>query len=123
MQNKVIASLLFSVFLSVKATAADSYDVNTGVLAIPLVKVGTSFFRNVQITLGEIKYAELGAPKAQFDEYDASKNLLSIPSVKVGDLIYTNVGVTVGQVLCINCPTPYKEVANITWRQFNFLAY
>ena len=55
MQNKIIASLLLSVFMSVEAIAADSYDLTTGVLAIPLVKVGTSYYRNVQITLNEIK--------------------------------------------------------------------
>lgn len=119
MRKKIIASLLFGVFISIQAEAADSYDFATGVLAIPLVKVGASYYRNVQITLNEIKSVDLGEPKAQFDEYDVTKNLLNIPNVKVGDKTYTNVSVTVGQVLCINCPLPYKEVSNITWRQTN----
>jgi hypothetical protein len=39
MRKKIIASLLFGVFISIQAEAADSYDFATGVLAIPLVKV------------------------------------------------------------------------------------
>jgi hypothetical protein len=72
MQNKIIASLLLSVFMSVEAIAADSYDLTTGVLAIPLVKVGTSYYRNVQITLNEIKsvwtsHATVDKLKPQFE--------------------------------------------------------
>ena len=108
-----------SLILSNPSLAADTYNFASGVLSIPLVKVGSNYYREVQITIGEIKSMELGAPKAQFDEYDFTKNLLTIPTVKVGDQTYTNVSVTVGQVLCISCPLPYQEVTNITWRQTN----
>lgn len=110
--------LLFISFVNV-VWAADTYTLANGVLSIPLVKVGSSYYREVQITIGEIKSVELGSPKAQFDEYDSSRNLLTIPNVKVGDQSYTNVSVTVGQVLCINCPLPYKEITNVSWRQTN----
>jgi hypothetical protein len=125
MQKRILLKIssfaigICSLILSNPSLAADTYNFASGVLSIPLVKVGSNYYREVQITIGEIKSVELGAPKAQFDEYDLTKNLLTIPTVKVGDQTYTNVSVTVGQVLCISCPLPYQEVTNITWRQTN----
>ena len=82
------------------AQAADAYNSNTGVLSIPLVKVGETFYTNVEITLSSIVRVGTASSNAlSYDTYNSVNNQLSIPTVNVGSLTYSNVVVTVGNVI------------------------
>jgi hypothetical protein len=69
----------------------DSYELSSGILTIPLVRVGTHFYQDVRITVGTI--LSLGTAQGVsgvFDSYDRATNRLTIPVVKVGDTLYYN---------------------------------
>ena len=82
------------------AQAADSYNSTSGVLSIPLVKVGETFYTNVEITLSDIvSIGVASSTSLSYDSYNSVNNQLSIPTVNVGSLSYSNVVVTVGNIL------------------------
>ena len=82
------------------AQAADSYNSTNGVLSIPLVQVGATFYTNVEITLSSIVSVGTASSNAlSYDTYNSVNNQLSIPTVNVGSLTYSNVVVTVGNVI------------------------
>ena len=84
------------------AQAADSYNSSTGVLSIPLVKVGETFYTNVTMTLSDIVSVGVASSTSlSYDSYNSVNNQLSIPTVNVGTVTYSNVVVTVGSVITI----------------------
>jgi len=84
------------------AQAADSYNSNSGVLSIPLVKVGETFYTDVTITLSNIVSVGVASSTSlSYDSYNSVNNQLSIPTVNVGSLAYSNVVVTVGSVITV----------------------
>lgn len=85
---------------SLAAHGADTYDPARGTLSIPLVKVGTAYYADVLVTLGNV--ISVGAASGNpptYDTYDAATNRLAIPVVGVGAATYYNVVATVGKVL------------------------
>lgn len=96
----------------------DVYDPATNRLKIPLVQVGPQFYRDVEITVGQI----LGVGTATntsgvFDGYDAASNRLTIPVVRLGNDLYYNALITVGPILSvggaidsISVPTDLSQV-------------
>ena len=88
--------------------AADTYAAAANVLTIPLVKVNSTYYANVQITVGTVMSVGSKETTANaYDTYDAATNQLSIPEVLVGTTTYYNVVITVGNILSVgaNCAT------------------
>jgi hypothetical protein len=84
------------------AQAADTYNSNSGVLSISLVKVGETFYTNVTITLSDIVSVGVASSTSlSYDSYNSVNNQLSIPTVNVGTVTYSNVVVTVGSVITV----------------------
>jgi hypothetical protein len=80
--------------------AADTYDSSKSTLTIPLVKVGSTYYSNVEVTLGKVLSVGTQSSNAlSYDTYDSSTNQLTIPIVNSGSSTYYNVVVTVGKVL------------------------
>jgi len=80
------------------AQAADYYNSNSGILSIPLVKVGDIFYTNVDITFSSYSVGTASSPALSYDTYNSLNNQLSIPAVNVGALTYSNLVVTVAEV-------------------------
>lgn len=97
----------------------DVFGSATNVLTIPLVQVGPRFYKDVQITVGDI--VSIGAASntsGVFDRYDPGTNRLTIPVVRVGNALYYNVVVTMGTLLSfgaavnsISVPTDLAQVS------------
>ena len=82
------------------AEAADTYDSSKSTLTIPLVKAGSTYYSDVEITLGKVVSVGTQSSNAlSYDTYDSSTNQLTIPIVTSGSSTYYNVVVTVGKVL------------------------
>jgi hypothetical protein len=87
---------------SVLTQVIDSYDPATHILTIPLVQVGTRYYRDVQITVGTILSVGVAkGPSGVFDSYDAATGQLTIPVVRIGSALYTNALITVGAILSV----------------------
>ena len=95
------------------AQAADSYNSTSGILSIPLVKVGETFYTNVDITLLSYSLGTASSTPLSYDTYNPSNNQLSIPVVNVGALTYYNLVVTVGEIKKYD-PTPCASLAACT---------
>lgn len=92
--------VLLGICWSVPLWAADTYDTSKSTLSIPLVKVGNTFYANVEITLGQvISVGQATSGALSYDTYDLATNRLTIPEVKSGTTTYYNVVVKVGKVL------------------------
>jgi hypothetical protein len=100
MKNLKLFFLLSSLVFSTCSFAADTYSFTSNILTIPLVKVNSTYYANVQITLGEVLSVGSKDPSAPaYDTYNASNHQLNIPEVLVGGTSYYNVIITVGNVL------------------------
>ncbi|WP_295521123.1 hypothetical protein [Limnohabitans sp. Rim8] len=100
--------LLSAIGFFTSAHAADTYDGSSNTLNIPLVKVSSTYYANVQITVGNVISVGSKDPSAPtYDEYNAANNQLTIPEVLVGTTTYYNVIITVGSVLSVgaSCST------------------
>jgi hypothetical protein len=100
--------LLSAIGFFTSAHAADTYDGSSNTLNIPLVKVSSIYYANVQITVGNVISVGSKDPSAPtYDEYNAANNQLTIPEVLVGTTTYYNVTITVGSVLSVgaSCST------------------
>jgi hypothetical protein len=97
----------------------DVYDVQTGVLTIPSVLVGTTYYKDVQITLGSlVSVGTAHGVSGAFDTYRVETNELFVPVVRVGSSLYYNVVVTVGSLInyggvidSISVPIQVSEVS------------
>lgn len=88
--------------------AADTYAAASNILTIPLVKVNSTYYANVQISVGNVvSVGSKDASPPAYDVYNAANNELSIPEVLVGNTSYYNVVITVGSVLGVgaSCAT------------------
>lgn len=96
-QKLVVLGVLSST--SLWCAAADTYDTATGILTIPLVKVGGTLYQNAKATVSRVVSVGTLTTTDSHDTYDSSSNLLNIPVVNVGASTYYNVVVKVGKVL------------------------
>ena len=97
--------------------AADTYVASSNTLAIPLVKVNSTYYANVQISVGNV--VSVGSKDANglaYDVYNAANNQLNIPEVLVGGTSYYNVVITVGSVISVGavCATAAECSASNT---------
>lgn len=107
--NRIQLLFLLSVIgFFTSAHAADTYNGSSNVLTIPLVQVGSTYYANVQITVGNVlSVGSKDASAPAYDVYNATTNQLAIPEVLVGTTTYYNVTITVGSVLSVgaSCTT------------------
>ena len=93
--------LVLSLF-SASCFAADSYDVATNTLTIPLVNVNNTYYTNVIIKAGVVlSVGSQTATSLSYDTYNTQNNQLTIPEVLVGSTTYYNVVMTVGAIVSI----------------------
>jgi hypothetical protein len=81
--------------------AYDSFDATTGAVTIPVVKVDTSFYWNVTVTLSAVVSVGKAPATSNYDTYNASTQQLSIPSVMVNGTEFNNVVVVIDKVLSV----------------------
>ena len=81
------------------AQASDSYNSTTGLLSVPLVKVGNVFYTDVNIKFSLIRVGAASSTSLSYDSYNSGNNQLSIPIVYAGSQLYYNVVVTVDAVI------------------------
>jgi len=92
--------LLGSLAFSTNNFAADTYSLKKNILTIPLVKVNSRYYANVQINVESILSIGTKDPSApSYDSYNLNNNQLSIPEVLLDDTSYYNVVITVGNIL------------------------
>jgi hypothetical protein len=107
--NRIQLLFFFSVISFFNSShAADTYSASNNTLTIPLVKVSSAYYANVQITVGSVVSVGSQDPTAPaYDVYNTSNNQLTIPEVVVGGTSYYNVVITVGSVLSVgaSCST------------------
>ena len=99
LRNFFIVFITFFAFST--SQAADTYDSTTNILSIPQVRVDSTLYSDVQITVGTIVSIGSNIVADTFDTYNASNNQLSIPVVTVGSTTYYNVVITAGTILKI----------------------
>jgi hypothetical protein len=117
MKNFKLFFLLSSLVISTSSFSADTYSFASNILSIPLVKVNSAYYANVQITVGEVLSVGSKDPSAPaYDTYNATNNQLNIPEVLVGGKSYYNVIITVGNVLGVGatCVTAAECSASIS---------
>ena len=129
MKNLKLFFLLSSLVFSTCSFAADTYSFTSNILTIPLVKVNSTYYANVQITVGEVLSVGSKDPSAPtYDTYNASNNQLSIPEVLVGGTSYYNVIITVGNVLGVGaicataaeCSAPISNIEALYYGPANY---
>jgi len=100
MKNYKVIAVLGSLVFSTSSFAADTYSLTSNILTIPLVKVNSAYYANVQITVGDVLSVGSKDPSAPaYDTYNATNNQLNIPEVLVGGTSYYKVTITLGNVL------------------------
>ncbi len=102
--------------------AADTYAAANNTLTIPLVKVNSTYYANVQISVGTVeRVGSKDASVMAYDTYNAANNQLSIPEVLVGSTTYYNVVITVGSVLSVgaSCATARRMQQRQHGRHFH----
>ena len=96
------AIILFSISLGLtnkEVSAADSYNLETGVLNIPLVKVSDLFYQNVNVRIKKVVREDSSVSQKGFDIYDVEKQELRIPYVQVGEKVYKNIIIEIASVI------------------------
>ncbi len=112
---KKFVFLLGMAAAAIQAVAADTYDATRSTLTIPVVKVGSTYYSNVEVTLGSvISVGTASSNPLSYDTYDSATNRLSIPIVKSGTTTYYNVVVTVGKVLSVGSTCASLEACTST---------
>lgn len=87
---------------ALEAQFIDSYDFALNELQIPLVQVGTTFLRDVRVTVGEFhSTGQASGTSGVFDVYDASRNRLFAPVVRAGGAAYFNIDLTPAQLVSV----------------------
>ena len=130
---RLVKLFIFSYALAfgTSSYAADTYAAASNTLTIPLVKVNSTYYSNVQISVGTV--VSIGSKDASapaYDTYNAANNQLSIPEVLVGDTSYYNVVITVGSVLGVGaacataaeCSTSNVSTETVYYGPANFLS-
>jgi hypothetical protein len=131
--SKLVKLFIFSYALAfgTNSYAADTYAASSNTLTIALVKVNSTYYSNVQISVGTV--VSIGSKDASapaYDTYNATNNQLSIPEVLVGDTSYYNVVITVGSVLGVGatcataaeCSTSNVSTEAVYYGPANFLS-
>ena len=118
------SACLFTFFIAAPSKAADSYNASTGVLTIPYVAVGGTFYKDVSITVDKIiSYsAAVQYPSIPYDTFNSTNNQLTIPVVNVGSASYYNVLITVGSVLAVgsSCALDFVACYPSLWAQYSW---
>ena len=116
------SACLFTFFIAAPSKAADSYNASTGVLTIPYVAVGGTFYKDVSITVDKIiSYsAAVQYPSIPYDTFNSTNNQLTIPVVNVGSASYYNALITVGSVLAVgsSCDLDFVACYPSLWAQY-----
>ena len=99
MKKILITFILF--LTNAQAWAVDIFKPENGQLFIPFVKVGSTTFSNVVVTISNVVSIGSGVQNSLIDTFNTSTNQLSMPSVQVQGNKYSNVVVTLGTVLSV----------------------
>ena len=101
---KLVKFLIYACTLAfvTSSYAADTYVAASNTVNIPLVKVNSTYYANVQISVGSVvSVGSKDATAPAYDVYNAANNQLTMPEVLVGGTTYYNVVITVGSVISV----------------------
>ena len=99
--------------IGMNAWSADTFNSATNQLTIPMVRVGTTNYTNVVITVDQVVSVGTNPTPYAVDFYKSDLNQLIIPIVNVGTETYNNVVVTVGKVISIGDKLPPGSPSSI----------
>ena len=116
---KLVKFLIYACTLAfvTSSYAADTYVAASNTVNIPLVKVNSTYYANVQISVGSVvSVGSKDATAPAYDVYNAANNQLTMPEVLVGGTTYYNVVITVGSVISVGgaCSTAAECSASNT---------
>ena len=101
---KLVKFLIYACTLAfgTSSYAADTYVAASNTVNIPLVKVNSTYYANVQISVGSVvSVGSKDATAPAYDVYNSANNQLTMPEVLVGGTTYYNVVITVGSVISV----------------------
>jgi hypothetical protein len=109
MNIKLLATKLWRVVLTyitlllaqTSAFAYDSFDAATGAVTIPVIKLDTSFYWNVTVSLSSVVSVGQGPATSNYDIFNKSNGQLTIASVMVNGTEFNNVVVVIDKVLSV----------------------
>jgi len=106
-ENKAM-KLLFSAFFTLlllgfanNSSAADTYDIRTGILSIPFVAVEDVLYYDVAITIKSVITFSTDIQPDSYDTYELTSGELKIPKVIVGSDRYYGLTITIADVLSV----------------------
>jgi len=110
--KKILLSISL-IFSFAQVWASDTYNPVNGQLTIPIVRVGSTNYTNVVITVGKVLSVGTNPTPYAVDFYQAATNQLIIPIVNVGSNTFNNVVVNVGSVISIGGQMPTGSPSSI----------
>ena len=110
---KKLIYVVFIFHFSINVWSADTYNSSINQLTIPMVRVGTTNYTNVVITVEEVVSVGTNSTPYAVDFYKPDSNQLIIPVVNVGGNTYNNVVITVGNVISSEGQAPQGSPSSI----------
>ena len=101
---KLLISTFFTLVLlgfANNSSAADTYDIPTGILSIPFIAVEDVLYYDVAITIKSLISFSTDIQPDSYDTYELSTGELKIPMVIVGSDRYYNLTVTIADVVSV----------------------
>ncbi len=92
--------------MAASAWAVDVYNSKSNVLYIPIVKVGSKYYKNAYITVKDVISVNNTQIESGIDSYDSIANQLKIPLVLVEDQAYSNVSITIDSIIAVEAEIP-----------------
>ena len=101
---KLLISTFFTLVLlgfSNNSSAADTYDIRTGILSIPFIAVEDVLYYDVAITIKSVISFSTDINPDSYDTYELTSGILKIPNVIVGSDTYYDLHVLIAEVLSV----------------------
>ena len=83
------------------SSAADTYDIRTGILSIPFIAVEDVLYYDVAITIKSVISYSPDIQSDSYDTYELTSGILKIPNVIVGSDTYYDLHVLIAEVLSV----------------------
>jgi hypothetical protein len=101
---KLLISTFFTLVLlgfANNSSAADTYDIRTGILSIPFIAVEDVLYYDVAITIKSVISFSTDIHPDSYDTYELTSGILKIPNVIVGSDTYYDLHVLIAEVLSV----------------------
>ena len=101
---KLLISAFFTLLLlglANSSSAADTYDIRTGILSIPFIAVEDVLYYDVAITIKSVISYSPDIQSDSYDTYELTSGILKIPKVIAGSDTYYDLHVLIAKVLSV----------------------